>query len=127
MHDDRYQFEHLRAKLQNLGLDSYWITKNQSSKADYNVNHSGVRISTALSSLGLEFKAVLILWIDRFSDCYSNDLERATLARRQLYVAMTRAQDELHIFSGGRAYIIDELETSSLFQTVDYENFLKLA
>lgn len=127
MHDDRYHFQSLRSKLNDLGLESYWITESQSSKAGFNVNHAGVRISTALSSLGLEFKAVLILWIDRFSDCYSDDHDRAALARRQLYVAMTRAQDELHVFGSSEAYIINELKTSDLFQVVDYDNVLKFA
>lgn len=121
MHDDRCHFQALKSKLHDLGLDSYWITESQSSKKDFNINHAGVRISTALSSLGLEFKAVLILWIDRFSDCYSDDHERAALARRQLYVAMTRAQDELHVFGGGSAFIINELKSSNLFYSIDYD------
>lgn len=40
------------------------------------------------------------MWIDQFWDCQSKDSDKATMARRQLYVVMTRAQDELHLFSG---------------------------
>ena len=36
-------------------------------------------------------------------------IERSGLARRQLYVALTRAQDELHLFASGQQRIVDEL------------------
>ena len=56
---------------------------------------------TALSSLGLEFKVVLVLWVEQFyaRNCHNED--EAERANRQLYVAMTRAQDELHLFAVG--------------------------
>jgi superfamily I DNA/RNA helicase len=60
----------------------------------------------------LEFKAVLLLWVEQFDDCFAEDLEVRSLARRQLYVAMTRAQDELHLVAGGNAAVVAALGKS---------------
>ncbi|WP_346294065.1 3'-5' exonuclease [Sphaerothrix gracilis] len=99
----------LLQQLQQLYLCPYWITADRDSKHNYDANQPGVRIITALSSLGLEFKMVLLLWIEQFADCYDQDAETAALARRQLYVAMTRSQDELHLFAGGRSQLVNTL------------------
>jgi ATP-dependent exoDNAse (exonuclease V) beta subunit len=42
----------------------------------------------------------------------------AVLARRQLYVAMTRAQEQLHLFCSGDASILHELRQSECFEVV---------
>ncbi|WP_371357228.1 3'-5' exonuclease, partial [Hydrocoleum sp. CS-953] len=41
-------------------IPTYWVSKNKKSKEKYNLNLKGVRIITCESSLGLEFKAVLL-------------------------------------------------------------------
>lgn len=94
----------------------YWMTASDESKRTYDSQRPGVRIVTALSSLGLEFKVVLVLWVEQFWNSHSPDLAKAEGDRRQLYVAMTRAQDELHLFSGGRAQIVQELKASENFR-----------
>ena len=60
-------------------------------------------------------KVVLLLWLEQFAEAYSPDLKTAALTRRLLYVAMTRAQDELHLFSGGRRELVDGLTSSESF------------
>jgi superfamily I DNA and RNA helicase len=105
-------FQGMLKQINNLGLRTYWITENNQTKRDYSIKMPGVRIVTALSSLGLEFKVVVILWVEQFADCCSPDFEQSVLARRQLYVAMTRAQDELHLFGSGKAAILNELRES---------------
>jgi superfamily I DNA/RNA helicase len=45
-------------------------------------------------------------------------LDMRSLARRQLYVAMTRAQDELHLVAGEEAAVVSALDKSSLFLRV---------
>jgi superfamily I DNA/RNA helicase len=115
---DEAFFEDLRRQLDDLGLRTYWVTENDQTKLNYNVKIPGVRIITALSSLGLEFKVVLLLWVDQFASCCGHDLEEAAFARRQLYVAMTRAQDELHLFGHGNVAILDELQQSQSFEVV---------
>ncbi len=105
-------------QLNQLGLGSYWVTKNQDSKKNYNPKDPGVRIITTLSSLGLQFKAVLIIWVQQFDDCYSEDDDKATLARKQLYVSMTRAQDLLYLFGSGDSLLLSELEKSQAFEKI---------
>ncbi|EKU96966.1 nuclease family protein,UvrD/REP helicase [Leptolyngbya sp. PCC 7375] len=95
---EEHAFNSLLSQLQRLTIPYYWVTQNQSTKRNYDVQRPGVRVITTLSSLGLEFKVVLLLWAEQFWDCQSHDGDKASLAQRQLYVAMTRAQDELHIF-----------------------------
>ncbi|MGB3295223.1 MAG: hypothetical protein WBB01_19750 [Phormidesmis sp.] len=66
----------------------------------------------------LEFKVVLLLWVEQFWGCHNLDGIRAESDRRQLYVAMTRAQDDLHLFTGGNAKIVWELQVSDRFRLV---------
>jgi len=103
---DRALLKGMIKQLNDLGLRTYWITESHETKLNYSVKIPGVRIVTALSSLGLEFKVVLILWVEQFADCCSPNEEKSALARQQLYVAMTRAVDELHLFGSGLAEIL---------------------
>ncbi|MEM6839897.1 MAG: NERD domain-containing protein [Cyanobacteria bacterium P01_C01_bin.120] len=114
---DRDAFNTLLGQLDHLGLQPYWVTQNKTQKLTYNSGAPGIRIVTALSSLGLEFKVVLILWLEQFADCCNPDPDTAALARRQLYVAMTRAQDELHLFAGQYTRLIGELRSTDLLTT----------
>lgn len=111
-------FDEMLKRLDDLGLRSYWITKSDDTKRNYSVTNPGIRVLTSLSSLGLEFKAVLILWVEQFSDCCNSDVEEASIARRQLYVSMTRAQDELHLFGSGSTNILRKLQQSQGFEVV---------
>lgn len=108
-------FNSVATQLKTLGISPYWITASQETKRDYSVNRPGVRIVTALSSLGLEFKVVLLMWIEQFADCCHPDKDMAVLARRQLYVAMTRAQDELHLFAGNKPPFVNDLLKDEAF------------
>ncbi|WP_339384940.1 DEAD/DEAH box helicase [Iningainema tapete] len=108
----------LQQQLNNLDLGCYWVTENADSKHSYRNHREGVRLITALSSLGLEFKAVLIPWVQQFGDRYSQEPEAAILAKRQLYVAMTRAQEQLYLFGSGDAPILDELRQSQCFEVM---------
>lgn len=108
-------FQLLLEQMENKGMKPYWITADAEAKRTYNSQRPGVRIVTALSSLGLEFKAVLLLWVEQFWGCYDKDTAQAEGDRRQLYVAMTRAQDELHLFAGGQTRIVQELRESGNF------------
>ncbi|MBD2110015.1 3'-5' exonuclease [Nodosilinea sp. FACHB-13] len=109
---DTALFDSLLQRLQDLSLPVYWVTESQQTKVDYSARKPGVRIITTLSSLGLEFKAVLLLWVEQFEDCFDENLDARSLARRQLYVAMTRAQDELHLVAGGNAAVVNALGKS---------------
>ncbi|NER06535.1 MAG: ATP-binding domain-containing protein, partial [Okeania sp. SIO3C4] len=97
-----------------------WVSKDRKSKARYNLNLKGVRIITCESSLGLEFKAVLLIWLEQFDDCIGkNQTDAEILARRKIYVGMTRAQEYLHLFSNKNAKIIPELINSNFFNIIN--------
>jgi hypothetical protein len=114
-HQEAEEFQLLIKQMEDKGMKPYWITADAEAKRTYDSQRPGVRIVTALSSLGLEFKAVLLLWIEQFWGCCDKDAMKAEGDRRQLYVAMTRAQDELHLFAGGQTRIVQELRDSGNF------------
>ena len=115
-------FDSMLQRLQALGLPVYWITESQQTKVSYSARTPGVRVITTLSSLGLEFKAVLLLWVEQFEDCFAEDPDVRSLARRQLYVVMTRAQDELHLVAGGNTAVVAALGKS---EAVDMTSMAK--
>jgi hypothetical protein len=115
---DDATFQNLLQRLDDMGLKPYWVTQDMESKRQYRASAPGIRVITALSSLGLEFKVVLLLWVEQFADCCNQDSEVAAIARRQLYVAMTRAQDELHLFAGSYARLIGELEQGGTVERI---------
>lgn len=114
-HQEATGFQLLLEQMEAKGMRPYWITADAEAKRTYDSQRPGVRIVTALSSLGLEFKAVLLLWVEQFWGCHQKDVAKAESDRRQLYVAMTRAQDELHLFAGGQDRIVKELRESKNF------------
>lgn len=101
-------------------IPTYWVSKNKKSKEKYNLNLKGVRIITCESSLGLEFKAVLLIWLEQFDDCIGkNKSDAEILARRKIYVGMTRAKEYLHLFSNKNAKIIPELVNGNHFNIIN--------
>lgn len=118
-------FDRLIQQLNHLGFGCYWVTETTDSRGNYSTQVEGVRLITALSSLGLEFKAVLIPWVQQFGDRHSQGTEAAAFARRQLYVAMTRAQEQLYLFGSGDVPILNELRHHQHFEVfVDYKRKL---
>lgn len=107
---EQASFDYLMEQLEQLGLGSYWINQG---KWDYSTQHQGVRIVTAKSALGLEFKAVLIPWVQQFG--VGDDKTRS---QRELYVSMTRAQEVLHLFGSGYFDILKDLQQSERLDVV---------
>jgi Nuclease-related domain/UvrD-like helicase C-terminal domain len=107
---DRPAFEHLLAQFKAQNMATYWITENDLSK-NYDRRRPGIRITTALSSLGLEFKIVMILWLDQF-EVYGGD---GAMERRKLYVAMTRSQEQLYLYGYGYSRLVNEMRGSEFF------------
>lgn len=108
-------FQNLREQLKRENVDSYWVTKNNHTKRNYSTKMPGVRILTAQSALGLEFKVVIIIWLEQFADCCNTEVLSSSIARRLLYVAMTRATEELYLFGSKNALLIDQLRQSGHF------------
>jgi superfamily I DNA/RNA helicase len=101
-------------KLNQKGISTYWVNQNDNSKRQYNREREGVRIITMLSSLGLEFKAVLLIWLEQFDDSIGKK-DAEILARRQIYVAMTRAQEYLSLYINHQSQLISELKSNLSF------------
>jgi hypothetical protein len=101
----RHELGILMDGLRDRHIPCFWVTENEASKARYSVHIPGVRITTALSCLGLEFKAVLLMGLEQFD---AGD----PLTRRLLYVALTRAQDSLTVFGDPRGQMMQELIAS---------------
>jgi hypothetical protein len=117
--DEQKKLQEIMNHLKGLEIESYWVTKSPNNKKKYSINIPGIRLITCLSALGLEFKAVLILWLEQFSDC-SQNTQGTILARRQLYVAMTRTQEYLHLFTSDKNKFVEQLEQSQHFEIVSY-------
>ncbi len=69
-----------------------------------------ITISTLHACKGLQWRAVLILWADLLP--FSSDPEQWKLERGFMYVAMTRAEDELVLTRSGHSPFIDEIEAA---------------
>ncbi|MCC5608352.1 AAA family ATPase [Nostoc sp. CHAB 5834] len=102
-------------KLQNLGIETDWVSENRESEKKYNIKNSGIKIINTLGALGLEFKVVLILWVQDWDYSIPPHSESDILTCRRLYVAMTRAQDMLYIFGSGNSKLLQQLQYSGNF------------
>lgn len=107
--DEKASFYLLIRELTESGIGYYWVTEDNQTKRRYSINTPGIKILTTLSSLGLEFKVVIILWLQQFNECLCDVQEVSFMTRRQLYVAMTRAQNELYMFGSGNSSFLDYL------------------
>jgi superfamily I DNA and RNA helicase len=114
---DKPRLEAIIRKLADMGISTYWVNQNDNSKRHYNREREGVRIITMLSSLGLEFKAVLLIWLEQFDDCFGKK-DAEILARRQIYVAMTRAQEYLNLYINSQSKLIHELNNNSNYHII---------
>ena len=96
------------------GESLYWVTQDQSTKQNYALQKPGIRLLTTQSALGLEFKSVYILWAEDFDIALQDvEPERQLEHLRELYVAMTRAQDRLTIFGSARSALVARLAESA--------------
>jgi len=96
------------------GESLYWVTQDQTSKQNYALQKPGIRLLTTQSALGLEFKSVYLLWAEDFDSALQDpEPERQLENLRELYVAMTRAQDRLTIFGSARSALVARLAESA--------------
>jgi hypothetical protein len=103
-------------KLHNLGINTYWVSKTREIEQRYSIKSNGIRFINVLSSIGLEFKVVFLLWVQDWEFNIPAINESDVLTCKRLYVAMTRAQDILHIFGSGSSHLLKELQDSGNFE-----------
>ena len=101
--DDRSLFTQFIQKLKTFA-PVYWH------KGKIGEPRGAVTLCTAHSCKGLQWRAVLILWADLLP--FSHDPEQWKLERGLLYVAMTRAEDELVLTRSGYSPFTDEIEAA---------------
>ncbi|MGF1485738.1 MAG: ATP-binding domain-containing protein, partial [Prochloraceae cyanobacterium] len=85
----------------------------------YDIRKPGVRILTSRSSLGLEFSAVIIIWLQQFK-CDAQEQETQLIERQLLYVAMTRATKFLYLFASQSNSFIKNLSQSKMLEVISY-------
>ena len=84
--------------LESNDLKCYWVSRNYSNKRGYSIREPGIRVITTQSALGLEFKAVGILWVDQYDDILKIGHDNQISALKEFYVGMTRSQEHLALF-----------------------------
>ena len=82
-----------------------WITENMNAKSTFRWWNDSVKISTALSAKGMDAPKVIILNAEAFSNT-NTDYDEIKL----MYVAMTRAREELTILHTSEGGIVPELQ-----------------
>lgn len=97
----------------------YWVNRSNDAKSNYGINQPGVRLITTQSALGLEFKSVYLLWLEDFDRALETaNPEQQLRDLRELYVAMTRAQEQLTLIcsstSGLGAHLATEQQSLGL-------------
>ena len=93
------KLKNLELLLNNIDVETYWVTASRKAQKTYNQEIPGIRVMGLLDSLGLEFKAVIILGVQDWSFNVPASSEIDILNSRRLYVAMTRARDVLHLMA----------------------------
>ena len=118
--DDKKSLKTICQLLDESGASFYWITKDNKSKLVYETNTPGVRILTILASLGLEFKAVILMWTEKFDqDILAKDEATRQAACAEFYGGLTRAQDVLHLYASPTSPLVQELKAIASLTVVN--------
>ena len=97
--------ERLVAGLSQLA-PTRWLSDGGDRSAHLKVNDPAIKIQTIHSAKGLQYKAVIVLWTDLLPRTGSNpESERCVL-----YVAITRAENDLVLLGSGSRGFASELE-----------------
>ncbi len=97
--------ENLIQRLEKEKIPNEWITENMDTKNTFQWGQDSVKISTALSAKGLDSPKVIVLNAEAFAD--SNNVFDET---KMMYVALTRAREELTVLYTGQQGIVPELQ-----------------
>ena len=101
---NRPLLESLIAGLSELA-PTRWLSKPQDTTAHLAVNEAAIKVQTIHSAKGLQYKAVLVLWTDLLPAGNTAEAEE----RRLLYVAITRAENDLVLLGSGSRGFAGEL------------------
>ncbi|SLK35682.1 UvrD/REP helicase [Mycobacteroides abscessus subsp. abscessus] len=90
----------IQQSLQKEAIPNYWITENEQTKRNFEVEEESVKISTIESSKGLDFQVVFIVNVDNMPFPLEEDKEREVSL---LYIGMTRAKQYLCLSYSGES------------------------
>ena len=93
-------------RLEQEQIPHEWITESMESKSTFNWAQDSVKISTALSAKGMDAPKVIVLNAESFGI----DLESEHDETKLMYVALTRAREELVVLHTGQGGIVPELQ-----------------
>jgi len=97
---DRALLDRLLAGLCELA-PTRWLSRTDDPAAHHGVNDAAIKVQTIHAAKGLQYKAVIVLW----TDALPSGSELDDSERRLLYVAITRAENDLVLLgSRGRAF-----------------------
>ncbi len=85
--------------------ETRWLNADDVNEPHLAVNDAAIKVQTIHSSKGLQYKAVIVLWADQLSNASATAEED----RRQLYVAITRAENDLVLLGNNAKGFSDEL------------------
>jgi len=90
-----------------------WVSEGYYSRS--RVLEGGIKLQTVDSAKGLQYKTVIILWADAFSPFHEEDLD---LERRRLYVALTRAEENVIISYSKTNDFVDIIRNSDFITEI---------
>lgn len=96
--------EKLMQRLESEHIPTQWITESMEAKNTFKWEQDSVKISTAISAKGLDAPKVIILNAESYTT--GDDYDETKL----MYVALTRAREELVILHTGRLGMVPELQ-----------------
>jgi ATP-dependent exoDNAse (exonuclease V) beta subunit len=91
------------------GIPYFWVTMNSKTRREVIEAGDKVRVATLQGLKGLEFSRVFLCGMNDIYDPGGTDLDTI---RKIVYVAMTRAMDELVITVSGEGIIGTELQAA---------------
>jgi hypothetical protein len=98
--------DHLLRRLDEERVPYEWITESMDSKNTFRWEHDSVKISTAVSAKGLDAPKVIVLNAESFGVDPEGEYDDTKL----MYVALTRAREELIVLHTGQGGIVPELQ-----------------
>ncbi len=108
--------EGLAKRLDATGAGCYWVNRDRETLQNYQPTRPGVKLLTARTALGMEFDAVIVMWLDQFDACFQTPANETTiLGRRQLYVAMTRPRRRLILVGSDTSAAVQYLRQTNVF------------
>jgi hypothetical protein len=88
-------------------LNHHGVVLISGNRADGTYANPGVKISTIYGSKGLQFPAVIFIWADLLPSSFENRIE--AMERGLMYVALTRAEQQLLVMHSGPSKYVNEL------------------